>query len=116
MPKDGFLYIFNYLIFTILSHLKQRDFFRKELAQGEFDRALNGFLSACTTNISTKHSNSKFIFIFGDADFGHGTWSSFTDYAVPKLKSPVVFLLFCPVCEGRFCPVCEETLWLVGFP
>ena len=73
---------------------KKRRLFLKRASQGEFDRALNGFLSACGTNISKKHSDSKFIFIFGDADFGHGTWSSFTDYAVPKLKSLGHYVVF----------------------
>ena len=73
---------------------KTKRLFLKRASQGEFDIALNGFLAACGTNIAKKHTNSKFIFIFGDADFGHGTWSSFTDYAVPKLKSLGHYVVF----------------------
>ena len=44
---------------------KRRRLFLKRANQGEFDRALNAYLNVCGTNISTKHSNSKLIFIFG---------------------------------------------------
>ena len=95
---------------------KRKRLFLKRASQGEFDRALNGFLSACGTNITTKHKESKLIFIFGDADFGPGTWTSFTDYAIPKLKSLGHYVVFENEWgTSKLSPCCHKVLeWIPG--
>ena len=56
-------------------------------SRGERDRALHQLLKLCGTGIGEKHDQSHLIFVLGNADFGHGTWSAFSDYMVEKLKS-----------------------------
>jgi hypothetical protein len=104
------LYLALSLFYNDLA-FKRRRLFLKRANQGEFDRALNAYLNVCGTNISTKHTDSKLIFIFGDADFGPGTWSSFTDYAVEKLKSLGHFVVFEDEWgSSKNCPCCHNML------